>query len=196
MPREYKKTERVDAVYDLLTEDGKLPQSHYHEIVNLGDEFWSLFPQPEEDERNILKERYRKQLARLVFKVAAAQLKEEQWRVFMAHLVEQVRHADIAERLNISIDQSETYYNSAIERLRRIFKSMSYADIVWLIEVPKQRITFKEEGDLPQGVKKQGKRFVARYTVNGKKLHIGTYDTPEEASNAYKMAYKLLKEKK
>ena len=44
----------------------------------------------------------------------------------------------------------------------------------------------KSYGAVPfKGVHKKGNKFVAKITINGKSKHIGTYDTPEEASEAY-----------
>lgn len=38
---------------------------------------------------------------------------------------------------------------------------------------------------LPRGVKRAGEKFVAKIAVNYKTIHIGTFDTVEEASAAY-----------
>lgn len=40
--------------------------------------------------------------------------------------------------------------------------------------------------NLPEGVRPNGKRFMARARVNGQQVYIGTFDTPEEASSAYR----------
>ena len=41
-------------------------------------------------------------------------------------------------------------------------------------------------GNIPfKGVIMRGKKFVAQIRINGKTKHIGTFDTPEEASDAY-----------
>ena len=46
-----------------------------------------------------------------------------------------------------------------------------------------------ERGNLPIGVHKHGNKFVAQLRKgNGKRIHLGTYDTPEEAFFAYKKA--------
>ena len=46
-----------------------------------------------------------------------------------------------------------------------------------------------ERGDLPIGVSKNGNKFQARLSKgNGKPIHLGLYDTPEEAFQAYKQA--------
>lgn len=39
--------------------------------------------------------------------------------------------------------------------------------------------------DLPKGVYQQGRKFVAKIRVNYRALHLGTFDTPEEAHAAY-----------
>lgn len=39
--------------------------------------------------------------------------------------------------------------------------------------------------DLPKGVYQQGRKFVAKIRVNYVALHLGTFDTPEEAHHAY-----------
>lgn len=41
------------------------------------------------------------------------------------------------------------------------------------------------QSTLPKGVVKVGARYRARITRNSKTISIGTYDTPEEAGNAY-----------
>ena len=38
------------------------------------------------------------------------------------------------------------------------------------------------------GVKKVGKRFEARLYIKNNPIHLGTFDTPEEAFKAYKIA--------
>lgn len=40
------------------------------------------------------------------------------------------------------------------------------------------------DGKLPRGVDRSGDKFTARMKVYGKKVHLGTFDTIEEASNA------------
>lgn len=42
--------------------------------------------------------------------------------------------------------------------------------------------------NLPKGVSTHGKRYRAAKTVDGVKTHLGTFDTPEEASAAYQSA--------
>lgn len=41
---------------------------------------------------------------------------------------------------------------------------------------------------LPKGVMRHRKRFAAKMKVRGQNLHLGTYDTPEEADLAYRRA--------
>ena len=48
--------------------------------------------------------------------------------------------------------------------------------------------TNSKRGVLPIGVKAMGKRYQARLLRYDKSIHIGTYDTPEEAFQAYKQA--------
>ena len=38
---------------------------------------------------------------------------------------------------------------------------------------------------LPKGVRRNGKKYAARISVNKKQITIGTFDTPEQASKAY-----------
>ena len=38
---------------------------------------------------------------------------------------------------------------------------------------------------LPKGVYPSGKRFIARITYQGKGIHLGTFDLPEEAAKVY-----------
>jgi hypothetical protein len=40
-------------------------------------------------------------------------------------------------------------------------------------------------GDLPTGVSKPGSKYVARIYVDGKRLHLGSFGTIEEAAKAY-----------
>ena len=49
----------------------------------------------------------------------------------------------------------------------------------------------KARGSLPIGVRKCNKRYKAIVKLNGKQRHLGTFDTPEEAFNAYKIAKEL-----
>ena len=52
-------------------------------------------------------------------------------------------------------------------------------------------------GEFPQGVyfNKQVKKYIAKITLHGARKHIGCYDTPELASNAYnKVKYKIIHE--
>lgn len=46
----------------------------------------------------------------------------------------------------------------------------------------------KLRGNLPIGVSKLGSRFVAQVNINGKRIHLGCFTTPEEAFQAYKTA--------
>lgn len=48
----------------------------------------------------------------------------------------------------------------------------------------------KKKRDLPVGVNRSGSKFVACCIINGKRTHLGTFDTPEEAGNAYIVAKK------
>lgn len=43
-------------------------------------------------------------------------------------------------------------------------------------------------GDFPQGVKPNGNGFQARLSLSGRRKALGTFDTPEEASNIYILA--------
>ncbi len=53
----------------------------------------------------------------------------------------------------------------------------------------------KPKSGLPSGVSKSLAKFSASITMNSKKKHIGNFDTPEEASIAYKQfKYKLIAE--
>jgi len=45
-----------------------------------------------------------------------------------------------------------------------------------------------DRGDLPRGVKTNGKRFQARLSLSGRREALGTFDTPEEASKIYILA--------
>lgn len=47
-------------------------------------------------------------------------------------------------------------------------------------------------GRLPQGVNPNGYRFMARISNQGKTIHLGTYATPEEASEVYCLAADML----
>jgi hypothetical protein len=53
----------------------------------------------------------------------------------------------------------------------------------------------KKRGMYPMGVYIRGNRYVAQYRAYGKKIHIGCYDTPEEAHEDYKeFRYKYIAE--
>lgn len=45
------------------------------------------------------------------------------------------------------------------------------------------------------GVSKSNKKYIANITINNKKIYLGTFNTPEEASNAYQEAYKKIENK-
>jgi hypothetical protein len=45
-----------------------------------------------------------------------------------------------------------------------------------------------KRGEYPIGVCKEGLRFRAELSINGKKFYLGLFDTPEEAFQAYKVA--------
>jgi len=45
-----------------------------------------------------------------------------------------------------------------------------------------------ESGNLPKGVYISGKKFVANLRANNRTINLGVYDTPELASDAYKIA--------
>lgn len=47
----------------------------------------------------------------------------------------------------------------------------------------------------PVGVIKYFNRFIARIKIKGKQTHIGTFDTPEQASKAYQHIKQLLEKK-
>lgn len=46
----------------------------------------------------------------------------------------------------------------------------------------------KKRGDYPIGVYKKGNKFVAQLNKGDRNIYLGTYDTPEEAFQAYKQA--------
>mgnify|MGYP003652148641 FL=1 len=41
--------------------------------------------------------------------------------------------------------------------------------------------------DLPTGVRKSRNKFISRIQINGKRIILGTFDTPEEASEVYQL---------
>ena len=43
-----------------------------------------------------------------------------------------------------------------------------------------------DRGDYPIGVSKKGDKFLSQVSINGKRIHIGSFNTPEEAFQAYK----------
>lgn len=49
----------------------------------------------------------------------------------------------------------------------------------------------KRKDDLPRGVYESGKKWIARIQINGKTKNLGTFDTPELASEAYKSEYDI-----
>jgi hypothetical protein len=47
--------------------------------------------------------------------------------------------------------------------------------------------SMKKADDLPKGVTKHRKKFVARLSINGKQYHLGTFDTVEQATAMYQL---------
>lgn len=62
--------------------------------------------------------------------------------------------------------------NNRVENLRWVTKSMNT-----ILRKP-----MKRKYDLPRGVYKSGNKFVARMQIDGKNKHLGTFETPEQAS--------------
>jgi hypothetical protein len=52
-------------------------------------------------------------------------------------------------------------------------------------ENARNRRVHSKKTDLPRGVKKHGVRYQSRLMCDGISYHLGTYDTPEEASEVY-----------
>lgn len=48
----------------------------------------------------------------------------------------------------------------------------------------------KKDNGLPTGVEKRRNRYKAGIVMNGKKVYLGSFETPEEAGNAYQKALK------
>ena len=51
----------------------------------------------------------------------------------------------------------------------------------------------RKNSNLPTGVRPRGKRFLAQITVGAERVYLGTYDTPEEASDIFQFAKRQLK---
>jgi hypothetical protein len=71
--------------------------------------------------------------------------------------------------------------NEEDETIKRLLKELKDARTKILSEDERRR------SGLPKGVKKQGAKFVAKIWRNGKNVHLGTFDTPEEASATYQL---------
>ncbi len=52
----------------------------------------------------------------------------------------------------------------------------------------------RKPSDLPRGVFRNGSGFTARILIGTQRVSLGTYDTPEEASQRYEETRELLRE--
>lgn len=50
------------------------------------------------------------------------------------------------------------------------------------------QINFNQRGDLPIGVGRKGKKFIAQFTMNGVHISLGSFSTLDEAFQTYKVA--------
>lgn len=63
-----------------------------------------------------------------------------------------------------------------------------YDSLEEAVGVYQERKALLRKGALPTGVYRHGSRYQAYYTRNGRRHHLGTFPTPEEASAAYQRA--------
>ena len=91
-----------------------------------------------------------------------------------ARLIWMIHHGEIPEGLVIDhIDNDSA--NDLIDNLQAITQR-------------ENRSKDQLPNGLPTGVGRQGSKFCAEARIDGKKRHLGTFETPEEASAAYQQA--------
>jgi hypothetical protein len=89
----------------------------------------------------------------------------------------------VQEGIGIILDNEDE------ETIRRLLKELkdSRTEILSEEQIDALRASKKGSG-LPKGVRKSGSRFIAQIWRNGKMVHLGTFDTPDEASEVYRQA--------
>lgn len=110
--------------------------------------------------------------------------------LFLCHYEDLTLH-EIGARLSISHSQVWYSHRKVISWLREIFGVENVK-----MESPRHRLKRHERrkrnsADLPVGVSKHRARFRAKVSLYGRRVYIGTYDTPQEAGLAYQRAVGL-----
>jgi len=81
----------------------------------------------------------------------------------------------VQEGIGIILDNEDE------ETIKRLLKELKDARTEILSEAERKK------SGLPKGVIKQGDKFAAQIWRNGKNVHLGTFETPEEASATYQL---------
>ena len=84
--------------------------------------------------------------------------------------------------------QAAKAYDKEAIKLRRPFSKLNFPKKAPVGYTPIQQALVSTNTVGYRGVYKNGKNFIARIKINGKKINLGTYDTAKEAAIAYDRA--------
>jgi len=81
-----------------------------------------------------------------------------------------------------------------VDHINQVRDDNRVGNLRWITRSGNQRNSFRKNKkyDLPTGVYFNKNRYNCYIKIDGKKVHLGRYDTPEEASKAYQEKYNEL----